>query len=234
MNILNTLRKPYFAVFISAIMLFVSCSDSDNSIEPNTFDFNTFETYKNTNLKIGIPENVSNIVDLNNRYEQINLIINSELGSDIQLNELDQLYLNNYQFRSNNSELPLNFLNENDLTLINSFENDLSLTNFNTAILNLQNNILALNLDNIEFQKYNYFVNVLLLLENQEPGILSNSNSYSSRLASPCGEAIAAYSLATIGLSACWMTGPGAPLFCGAAIAAKVLAYRAMLRDCAD
>ena len=67
-----------------------------------------------------------------------------------------------------------------------------------------------------------------MLLENEVPGILTNS--YFSK--SPCGEAIAAYSLATIGLSACWMSGPAAPLFCGAAIAGKVLAYRAMLRDC--
>lgn len=229
---LKFLRNASFSVFLSTILLCISCSENSNSIEPNTFNFNTFETYKNTNLKIGIPENILNNKDINNRYEQINLIINTKLGSDIRLNDLDKLYLINYHFEGNNSKLPLNFLNENDLILINSFENDISLTNFNTAISNLKNNILLLKLNDIEFQKYNYFVNVLLLIENQEPGIISNSKNYSYRLANPCDESIAAYSLATIGLSACWMTGPSAPLFCGAAIAAKVLAYRAMIRDC--
>lgn len=224
-------RNPYLSIALAFLVLFVSCSDeSTQVIDEKSFDFTAFESYKNTSLKINIPNEVLNIKNERLKYEQINIILNSELNSDIVITELDELYLNDNQSKSNISEYPEVYLNDTDINLINSLESDLSSLDFNTAITNFQNNVIALNLSDVDFQKYNYFVNVLMLLENEEPGILTTS-SYLSK--SPCGEAIAAYSLATIGLSACWMSGPAAPFFCGAAIAAKVLAYRAMLRDCA-
>lgn len=110
---------------------------------------------------------------------------------------------------------------------------DLQNNNFIIALEKFKNNVLNLDLKEEDFYKYNSFVNVVMLMEKNDKNIFISYNQNTLRNG-PCAEAIASYTLATIGLSACWMTGPGAPLFCGAAIAAKVLAYRAMLRDCAQ
>ena len=138
------------------------------------------------------------------------------------------------QLRKYYDEVELSYLNNTDEMLINQFNTDIIQYGFENAKYNLQNTILSLNLSDEQFNKYNNFINILMLLNNYDPNILIeglNAGSITGRNAA-CGESIVAYSLATIGLAGCVVTGPFAPIVCGAAIASKVLAFRAMLRDC--
>ena len=45
MNILNNLRKPYFAIFLATLMLFASCSQYDNDIPIDNLSENSLEVF---------------------------------------------------------------------------------------------------------------------------------------------------------------------------------------------
>jgi hypothetical protein len=51
MNILKTFRKPYFAMFLSSLMLFISCEQYNTELNDvkQSFDYETFNTYKSSN-----------------------------------------------------------------------------------------------------------------------------------------------------------------------------------------
>lgn len=55
MNILNTLRKPYFAKFLSLLVLFVSCSQYDDGNKPINLDANTLKNM-HQDVKTGLVE----------------------------------------------------------------------------------------------------------------------------------------------------------------------------------
>lgn len=95
---------------------------------------------------------------------------------------------------------------------------------------------MALDLEIQEFSKYETFANVVSLIHVNDPSIFSREKSSNLKVSEdgPCEEAVAAYSLATIGLSACWATGPAAPIFCTAAIAGKALAFKMMIDACGE
>lgn len=228
---MNKFRNPYLATILSFLVLFISCSDDNtNPNEELKFNYSTFETYKNLNLNIEIPSSISSMNNSISRYERTLDIINKELGSNLSLSVLDnQILTNDFSKKSINYNYN-DFLNDIDLELLENFENDLVNNDLTIAINNFEDRVYTLNLNESEFGKYNAFINVVLLLENEMPGIFTTSNLAKG----PCEEAIASYSLATLGLAACGATGPAAPLFCGAAIAAKILAFRAMVRDCGD
>ena len=118
------------------------------------------------------------------------------------------------------------YLNQNEKNLIDNFDNNVKISGFDVALNQLQNEILNLNLSSEEFQKYNAFVNILLLIDNYNPDLFVQ-NSAQARM-SPCAKAIAANALATIGLAAC-----GTGFLCAVAIAAKVLAMDAVMENCA-
>ena len=182
--------------------MFVSCNkdnyENDGSIRK--FNYKTFESYKNIVIRTEIPSTVSGISDNEMKHQKILNIVNDNMGSTMSLNSLDYKYLNN--LKNNEDE----YLNSKDIDLLNKFEADLLESNFQIALNNFEKNVLKLNLNDSEFGKYNTFINIILLIENAEPEIFKNKNLYSKR-ADSCGEAIAAYSLATIGLAACSFPG---------------------------
>ena len=50
MNILNNLRKPYFAIFLATLMLFASCSQYDNDIPIDNLSENSLEVFSGQEL----------------------------------------------------------------------------------------------------------------------------------------------------------------------------------------
>jgi SdpC family antimicrobial peptide len=50
MNILNNLRKPYFAMFLATLMLFTSCSQYDNDIPIDNLSENSLEVFSGQEL----------------------------------------------------------------------------------------------------------------------------------------------------------------------------------------
>lgn len=236
MNILNTLRKPYFAIFFSSLLLFISCSDTSSNInEERKFNYTTFKAFKGLEYKVSISEKVLLTHNSIEKYEKINQQINEELGSDIYFNDLDNSYLTNVITKSNVESFSNEYLNQTDLDLIQNLKGDIVNLGFDDAIKKFENNVMTLNLIETEFNKYNTFANVLKLLKEQEPNIFDNINqNYVTRVSSNCGDAILSYSLATLALAACGASGPAAPLLCGIAIANKIRTFRNMIQACGD
>ena len=215
--------------------MFVSCSDTEsNTEEINKFNYATFEAFKGAEYKVSIPEKIQSANDDIEKYEIINQLINDKLGSDIFINKLDKSYLTNIVYKRNVESFSNEYLSQTDLDLVNSLKEDIGNLSFDDAINQFENNVIALNLSDSEFNKYNAYANVLKLLKEQEPSIFNNYNQRYSAKASPCGDAILSYSLATLGLAACGATGPAAPLFCGIAIANKIRTFKNMIEACKE
>ncbi len=99
MNTLKTLRKPYFAIFLSSLMLFISCN-GNNLIENenannNKFDFSFYENNKGNLFILDASRFYISKTDEISRLEANNLIleeVNREYGTDIDFDdELKQL-----------------------------------------------------------------------------------------------------------------------------------------------
>ena len=74
MNILKMLRKPYLSLFLSALILFVSCEQNDLNNEQNNREINlhSFETLKGQLMDIN-KLNVNNSkTEFNSRLDQNN------------------------------------------------------------------------------------------------------------------------------------------------------------------
>ena len=51
MNILNSLRKPYFSIFLASLVLFVSCSQYDSQPIENGLDAQTITQLKKATIE---------------------------------------------------------------------------------------------------------------------------------------------------------------------------------------
>lgn len=218
-------------LFCCIVLFHSSCTQDRKYLEEEfSFTYHIYEENKDLDLRLEISESIINLPERPYKYELINDQLNNKFGTDLNLTELDYAIL---QQETNKSEVKVlinHYLDDVDIALLEKFDHDLEYSNFENAINNFQSNVVNLNLSKGEFNRYNLFVNILLLLENADENVFASKNNL--RAKGPCEEAITAYSLATIGLAACAATGPIAPIVCGAAIAAKVLAFRAMARDC--
>ena len=236
----NDFKSSLTLFILSLILVFVSsCKNDELLSESRQFNYATYNAYKSMNLNVPLSKAKGSSTsrttqDLVSYYEDVIVDVNNYFDSQLTLTSLDYDYINNIALDQSTAEVELSYLNNTDEMLINQFNTDIIQYGFENAKYNLQNTILSLNLSDEQFNKYNNFINILMLLNNYDPNILIeglNAGSITGRNAA-CGESIAAYSLATIGLAGCVVTGPFAPIVCGAAIASKVLAFRAMLRDC--
>lgn len=232
MNILKTLRKPYLAVIMSTIFLFTACT-SNSDLTKQSFDYEAYNTYKGNQFKVTIPDNINNQEDSREKYIEISNIINNQLGTDLSLTVLDEQYLNNAQNRNaQNNFYESSYLSSTDLQLISQLESDLENNDFETAITNFESNVLALEISNDEFEKYNKIANVLKIAESQEPGLFvsNNQSGVANRVADPCGDAIISYTFATLGLASCGAV----PILCALAIANKIRTFKNMIEACGD
>ncbi len=231
MKLLKFFRKPYFSIFMAFTFLLFSCSRYDNDLntENQKFDYTIYKSFNNTNFNKYFAGNLNLKASTTQTLTNSINLINNDFQTNLQINPLDnQLILN----KENNSsdiksfEIIQNSLTSEQRTLINNFENNIINNDFQYAINSLENEILSMNVSNEEFQKYNSFVNVLLLVDDFEDGYFDQQ--YTTNGLSPCAKAIIANALATIGLAAC-----GTGIFCAVAIAAKILALDAVLENCA-
>lgn len=88
MNILNSLRKPYFSIFLASLVLFVSCSQYDSQPIENGLDAQTI-----TQLKKATIEFVDNA---KNNTQSLNRTTNDDYTGieDVLINEALSTYVN--------------------------------------------------------------------------------------------------------------------------------------------
>ena len=212
MTILKNLRKPYFAMFLSFLMLFISCKQYDselNEIE-QSFDYKAFNTYKNTNHLDAIINkiNTSNKDRSNLSVLETNKLIlstvNDELDTGLYLPE--SLLSMSVDMEANDIyEIALtnNWLDIKAVELTKNFANDAETIGFDLAVENYQNKVLALNLSSKEFAKKNIFINAVKALDYENPKLFTVNNNTQARGWCRCALATIALAATTAALVSC-------------------------------
>ncbi len=190
-----------------------SCSSNDHE------DLNSTTSVKyQTNLANRVGNRTFNLAF--SRAESANVIDYADsMSEEEKLAFSDEITRSNYQ------------LTANDQIVVNKFAEYYVKDDFDTAIEKLQNDILALDLDDAEFDKYNQFVNVMIIMEKHETSKASTGNVSAkiNKRAIGCAVAVASSVIGTFGLYACAVPTPALPAGCAIAIAGKLLSYAGMM-----
>ena len=178
MKILNKFRKPSLSIFLASLVLFVSC-EQHRLLNESTheFDYSMFEEYKN-NEQI---QNLINKIQNNNINKTSNVdilnLINGELDYELNLpSEFLELSLNDDPDYIYEVALQNQWLSESDIELSQKFANDIVSMGFENAISNYENDILALDLTEEEFNKHNTFLNLVKGVEYNNDEFFKNFN----------------------------------------------------------
>tara|TARA_R110000850_G_scaffold241896_4_gene366506 strand:- start:214 stop:900 length:687 start_codon:yes stop_codon:yes gene_type:complete len=226
MNILKTLRKPYFAMFLSTLILFVSCEQYSLSNTNDSFDYSVHNAF----IKEYTATNTGSFVNKNGnsntiKEEKVRLQnINTQYGTSIMfpdeflgLTDYDPNYIEN-------KALSEGWINQNDIYLMDEFETDLQLSDFETAIQNYESNVLSLNLNSKELTEKNLVANSLKSLNHYHPEVFTvtaNGDFWG------CVRAVVALVVSSVGLAAC-----ATIILCGVAVTAWILSYATYVDNC--
>jgi len=219
-------RKPYFAVLLSALVLFISCEQNNIDHSNFSFDYSVFNQFDADNFeqKYNLKSANSNTI----ANEQLRLDrINRQYGTSI---HFPDTFLGLIDENPENVEaiaLANGWLNQNDIYLIDEFENDLKNTNFNAAIRNYENNVLNLNLNSSEFAKQNLVVNSLRSLNDRSPEVFENTTYSCCNWG--CLRAAAALIVTSVALASCVTV-----IACGLAVTGWILSYATYIENCTD
>ncbi|MEZ7945968.1 MAG: hypothetical protein QMC07_09370 [Flavobacteriaceae bacterium] len=239
MNILKMLRKPYLSLFLSALILFVSCEQNDLNNEQNNREINlhSFETLKGQLMDIN-KLNVNNSkTEFNSRLDQNNHLlseVNSYYGTEIDFDD---------NLKSINTEEEIiNWLkintpfDENDIDNLKNFSSNLTSLGLEESVSTLENEISNEDMDLYKFEKYQSIVNGIALIEYQYPGYFTSENSQGLASRS-CGWALFKLGLASAALVAgCSPPAAGASVGASCYIAATsfIAASASVGMECGD
>lgn len=172
MNIIKFLRKPHLSVLLTLLTLFSSCSQYESDeIEDTTLQQKHSFNYEIYNEIISKDRThfefakKTNLTDTENR-KLILKAVNDEFNTDVIISD-DFLELQNHTTEEIfDISLANGWITNDQITIINKFTKDIESTDFNNALKNMENNILALDLTEEEFKKYNLFVNTIKVIEH--------------------------------------------------------------------
>lgn len=215
MNILKTLRKPYLSLFLSGLILFVSCEQNDLNNEQNNrkISLHPFETLKGQLMDVNKLNLNNSRTEFNSRLEQNNYIlseVNSYYGTNIDFDDsLKSLNTEEdvYDWIKSNTTF-----NQKDVDRLKNFSTNLISLGFDEAVDILENEISDENIDSFKFEKYQSIVNGVALIEYQNPGYFTSENSQG--LASRS----CAWALFKLGLASASLVGACSPPAMGASV----------------
>lgn len=215
MNILKTLRKPYLSLFLSGLILFVSCEQNDLNNEQNNreISLHPFETLKGQLMDVNKLNLNNSRTEFNSRLEQNNYIlseVNSYYGTNIDFDDsLKSLNTEEdvYDWIKSNTTF-----NQKDVDRLKNFSTNLISLGFDEAVDILENEISDENIDSFKFEKYQSIVNGVALIEYQNPGYFTSENS--KGLASRS----CAWALFKLGLASASLVGACSPPAMGASV----------------
>lgn len=175
---MKNFRKPYLSMVMATIFLFVSCEQYDLA-EPdviNKFDYSFFkknkdnpifeEIFKELSLNQNQIEKSKNTIE---RSRKVLSILNSKLDSKLNLPNsfLELTELNPKEILD--KSLKNNWMTSIDVNLIKSFLLDFKNKGIDLAISNYESKVLKMNLNEIEFNKKNVFINTVMFMKYKQP-----------------------------------------------------------------
>ncbi len=235
----RTLNQGWIAVLIMTIagmFMMQSCKKENKSISSvKSFNYDMYEMRESlfTILEQSNVENQKSVLTRDKKFE--NTLNNLSIHFDEVLvrNEFDDYQIQNpnatlYNYLENSFITPLNY------ELITMFLNQLNTNDFAESINILEQEILNKQLNEQQFNRYNFLVNTLMVTNDfyQNKGIdifQTNNNLIRAQISAGCAVAIASNAISTYGLTSCFVPGPN----CWIAIAGKGLALAGIWLSCA-
>lgn len=202
MNALKIFRNSNLIVCTSLLILIVSCTQYDINNVSRSFDYSIYDDYKNDSSKIKLNNNFGDLLYRTSIGDQNYAIlqdINKEYETNIVLpDDFLDLHLDMSSQEIQNKCLQLGYVTQQDLTLVNAFYENLENDGFNSAIDDFEDDVIALNLSNQEFERYNVFANSLKILNNE-----INFDEYVSRGWLACLTSVVSLGIAAFNLWTC-------------------------------
>lgn len=224
-NVLNSCRKSYFAVFLSLLMLFVSCSQYEQNNNNHSFDYTAYNAFNGEFL-------VTNLTDTKGKTDSIQVItnrINEAYGTDFHLPE-DFALRNGSLDEMLTEYIAKGYLSQQSLDLTDVFIENLQQGDFNIAISAFEDDILNLKLSEDEFNIYNNAVNTLKIINKADSSFFDLQNQTSRGGDSIwCILAVVNLGIAVGGLAAC-----ATVVLCALAVSNFVWAVRSVDAECND
>lgn len=179
---LKYFRNPVTSIFLSLLVLFVSCNgpllleENDSILEDITFNYSIFENNKGTLLDLSTFEDISyssNIEFTNEVLNKINIKLGTQLDLDHNFKSL--------KFKSKDEIVEWGLQNKvidnNDVIILTSLNKNLNLMDIDDALNELEFDVNS-TLNKVEkrvvFEK---LANVIKLVEYEDKGIFSSSIS---------------------------------------------------------
>lgn len=212
---MNTLRKPFYTIIFSILLLYVSCNqyESDNI---QKFDEKSYKLAKN---QLNGYTLIDNKVSGNYMNHEIMEYLQQQNNVNIEFS--NKIYELNNKTTDEKIELILKtgVFNQVDLELIQSLENRLKMNNFDNAISKFEETIINRNFSKEKFETYNTLVNVLKLINSMDASLFQIKEYSAKNLNFDCVLATIAFGAACVAL-ATLEVGTG-----GLATAAVVVGY---------
>lgn len=225
MNILESLRKPYYALLLSSLILFISCEQYINKSNQRNFDYTLYKEFSKLNFNPNDILNKSNTFIMSERMRLDN--INEEFNTNINFSNEFLLLREKHPSEIEETALLNGWLNEVDIYLMDEFISDLKNSDFNTALVNFENNVIDLNLNETEFNNKVITANALRALHDENPAIFEQRVDSWPDWA--CIRATLALIVSSVGLAAC-----ATIILCGLAVTAWILSYATYIDACMD
>lgn len=241
----NLIKGALFLALVGTVM--VGCEKEDLNISKkenkncandsqreNSFDYDVFNQrgklfsiLEKIDLSPVYHQNIEtiNYEPLENALDSIN----DSLGTNLSVTSFDMYQVEN-QDKNLSDYLNEGFLSQQEHDILAVFLTDIEIYSFEQSIENLENHINSLNLNSDDFDKYNDFVNVLMIIDDYyvEQGINIFSSVGRPEISAGCATAIASNAVATLSLNSCFVPGP----WCAVAVAGKALSLAGIYFSC--
>ncbi len=233
-KILQSLRKPYLALFLGSLILFTSCNPNQLELATvkNKVDYSAFEKIKNETktidriikkVKSQVETNKASVLEVQSALlNEINAEFKTNLVLPPEVLAISTNELNSQQILE--MALNYNWINKNDFELINSFSKDLQTEGFDKAISNYEQIVETTSLSVEELTERNLFLNGVKALEHENPELFEFKTNRG-----PWGCILASIALvgAIAGTSSC-----ATIVACGVALVALYFAIDNVGRQC--
>ncbi len=187
------------------LIFIVSCTQYDLNSSNQSFDYSSHISFISNKSIINslISTKYSKSISTKEISQDILNKVNIELGTNIAYSDLALDLADFKRDEILSISLELGWVNQRDIDLNNIFLNDLQTHNFDYALDNFENAVLNLELTKDEFEKLNFFANLVKSINYQYPDLFDLQNSQQARGFWACAGATLALAAATAGLSSC-------------------------------
>jgi hypothetical protein len=237
MNILKNLRKPYFSMFLSVLILFVSCEKYNSTAsEEQTFDYSLFKEFQTSNIELDLGNIQNKKTSSEYQFSALIDLVNSKLDTDLELPNNALKMINQDAETIFEQSINNGWTTQEEVELANNLITEIKDLGFDNAISNYEQNILNQNLSKEDFAKQNKIVNILKSQNYNNPDLYNLQSKGGEGFANKgwcdwckCAAASVAFVVATGNMTSCLTV-----VACGLAIVLMYAASNSFASQCLE